>query len=420
MSSNMHKKRNSPWVWIPSLFATEAIVSATITYVALLMFVQLGASYSKAAFLSAALMIPSVIKPYIHIKPKYAKYLKSTIVFLQMMLFIAFVVTAFVINSPDSNIYKVFASLMAVAFLNAVNERVISLYYYNVTEKTAQNFLANYKFVSTQISFILTYGILIIFVGFHEIFFRNMTLAWSMEYYVVAGVLLILLMFNTLLMQKPKEAENLDTETHVRLKQERKIYRKFIVVIAILLLPQSLLFCTRVFFLMAPESAGGLGCTLQDVGFAQGTIGVIAFMTGTFIGQHLLRRYGNKRMFWSMTLPLLFSPFFYLMMNLFIKNPNMLDICLMTTGSQLCFGFGLNICIIMIKKTTDVFDDNILSLVHLPVVSVSMALPISLSGFLLSKLSFTNFFILLVGLSFLSLIVILVQQKFINRQLDSM
>lgn len=416
----LKNKNNSPWLWIPTLFATEAIVSATVIYVVLLMFIQLGASYSKATIFIAVLLLPSIGKLYIKWNVKWNAYLKSILIAIHALLFLAFVISAFLINSRNTSVITIFIATFIIASINAVNEKVLAVYYNYVTDKKVQSFMGNYKFVATQIAFIVTYGVLIIFVGLHEIFFRNFYLAWSMEYYFVAGVLLILLIFNAILLLKTDNLNNGNTSavsTRVVHKLNRKRIVAFLLFTAVLLLPQSLLFCTRVFFLMTPESKGGLGCTLQDVGFAQGTIGVIAFMVGTFIGQHLIRRYGNKKMFWSMVLPLLFSPVFYLMNKSVITSPSFLDICLMTLGAQLCFGFGLNICVLFIKRTTDVFDDNILSLVHVPLVVITMALPIALSGTLLEFLGFRNYFILDVLLSCVSLIVILFNRKFINRHI---
>ena len=413
----LNNKNNNPWLWIPTLFATEAIVSATVIYVVLLMFIQFGASYSKAALFISVLLLPSIGKLYIKWRNEWNPYLKNILIVIHVLLFLAFVFSAFLINSKSTSLFTIFFSTFIIASINAINEKVLAVYYNHVTDKKVQNLMGNYKFVATQIAFIVTYGVLIIFVGLHEIFFRNFYLAWSMEYYFVAGVLLILLIFNAILLMRTENDDNIvvrETTTH---KMNRKRNISFLIFTLVLLLPQSLLFCTRVFFLMAPESKGGLGCTLQDVGFAQGTIGVIAFMVGTFVGQHLIRQYGNKKMFWSMVLPLLFSPFFYLINKCAIPEPTFLDICLMTLGSQLCFGFGLNICVFIIKRTTDVFDDNILSLVHVPLVVITMALPIALSGALLQILGFRNFFILDVILSCFSLFIILMNRKFINKHI---
>ena len=159
------QNRNSPWIWIPALFATEAIASAMVTYVALLMFVQLGASFAKAALMAALLMLPSVLKLFLGWKQKYNPYLKSMLIGVNLLLFAAFCLTAFVVDYVFSNIFVVFSATFLLALINAVNEKYIAVYYNNVLDKRAQSLLENYKFVATQVAFILTYGILIIFVG---------------------------------------------------------------------------------------------------------------------------------------------------------------------------------------------------------------------------------------------------------------
>ena len=416
----MMKRKNSPWLWIPTLFATEAIVSATIIYVVLLMFIQLGTSFATTALFAAALMIPSIGKLFIKWNDKWNPFIKTILIVIHALLFTAFVISAFIINSKSTSVITIFVVTFCIALINAVNEKVVAVYYNLVTNKRVQSFMGNYRFVATQIAFIVTYGVLIIFVGLHEIFFRNIWLAWSMEYYFVAGVLLILLLFNALLLQRTnRQYENRTTYRKYSLNHNmiKKRNVAFLLFTALLLLPQALLFCTRLFFLMTPESKGGLGCTLQDVGFIQGTIGVIAFMVGTFVGQHLLRQYGNKKMFWGMILPLLFSPFFYFITKTCIPKPAFLDICLMTVGSQLCFGFGLNICILLIKRTTDVFDDNILSLIHVPLVVITMAFPIAVSGVLLETVGFKMFFMIYLLLAAISLVVILISKKFIYKHI---
>ena len=216
------KRHNSPWIWIPALFATEAIASAMVTYVALLMFVQLGASFAKAALMAALLMLPSVLKLFLGWKQKYNPYLKSMLIGVNLLLFAAFCLTAFVVDYVFSNIFVVFSATFLLALINAVNEKYIAVYHNNVLDKRAQSLLENYKFVATQVAFILTYGILIIFVGFHEIFFRNIHLAWSMEFFIVAGVILILLPFIVLTMQRPKrKSEVHDVHVYSRMNNAK-------------------------------------------------------------------------------------------------------------------------------------------------------------------------------------------------------
>jgi PAT family beta-lactamase induction signal transducer AmpG len=60
-----------------------------------------------------------------------------------------------------------------------------------------------------------------------------------------------------------------------------------------MLLPQGLMFYSRTIFLLARPQYGGVGCTLQEIGFAQGTIGVIAFLLGVSMGRSMQYRYGE-------------------------------------------------------------------------------------------------------------------------------
>ena len=50
--------------WLPSLLAAEAIPSAMITFVALLLFVQLGVGWGESTLLCALLMLPWVLKAW--------------------------------------------------------------------------------------------------------------------------------------------------------------------------------------------------------------------------------------------------------------------------------------------------------------------------------------------------------------------
>ena len=248
----MMKRKNSPWLWIPTLFATEAIVSATVIYVVLLMFIQLGTSFATTALFAAALMIPSIGKLFIKWNDKWNPFIKTILIVIHALLFTAFVISAFIINSKSTSVITIFVVTFCIALINAVNEKVVAVYYNLVTNKRVQSFMGNYRFVATQIAFIVTYGVLIIFVGLHEIFFRNIWLAWSMEYYFVAGVLLILLLFNALLLQRTnRQYEN--RTTHRKYSLNHNMIKKrnvaFLLFTALLLLPQALLFVQGCFSL---------------------------------------------------------------------------------------------------------------------------------------------------------------------------
>ena len=175
-----------------------------------------------------------------------------------------------------------------------------------------------------------------------------------MESSLVAGGFLVFFVLNFVVLQNPHvfnrhRHESLmgavKTELHslARFKEKPHVLG-MLISLFILLLPQALLFNTRVFFLLASTDEGGLGCSVQEVGFAQGTIGVLAFSLGVVLGRALMKKHGQRAMFWNTAVVLTFSPLSYWLMAREPQPDDLLLICCMTFFAQLCFGFGLNVC----------------------------------------------------------------------------
>ena len=159
-----------------------------------------------------------------------------------------------------------------------------------------------------------------------------------------------------------------------------------------LLLPQALMFNTRVFFLLTLPEQGGLGCSVQDVGFAQGTIGVLAFSLGIIGGKALMKKYSRSQMFWWTAIVLTLSPLSYMLMAWHPQLDNMLMLCLMTFFAQLCFGFGLNVCSIYVPYISEQRYRNTTNYLYMPLVISLMLVPLALSGWLSQWLGYRAFF----------------------------
>ena len=169
-----------------------------------------------------------------------------------------------------------------------------------------------------------------------------------------------------------------------------------IAVCVLMLLPQSLLFATRVFFLLSDKDEGGLGCSLMDVGFAQGTVGVIAFSFGIVLGHFVIKRYGWRRTFPPLSAVLGLSPLFYFLMAIGCVSGGFFAVCLMTFLSQLCFGMGVNSCRMLAEHISGKKYSSTVNVLNIPLVALAMVLPIALSGVLLICMGFERFFALCV------------------------
>ena len=275
-----------PGIWISTLFAAEEIPSAIVTFVALLMFLQTGASIALSTTLAALLFLPCILKSFLRAWVRRAGHFREMLLLIESLVCITLFALA---GAFTQGIWYVFAALMLTSFLVAWHELAARMYYERMLYSRQQRFYTNLKIASAQLAVILTYGVMIIMVGNLEVFFRQIRNSWAMGCYVTAGAFMFFTVLHILILQSPqignrKRSHSMGAsvmaEVHVIERiREQPDWWKYVLSIFLLLLPQSLMFLTRVHYLFDKASNGGIGCTLQEIGFAQGTVGVIAIRT---------------------------------------------------------------------------------------------------------------------------------------------
>jgi len=410
-----NSRRHSPWSWIPGLSVAEEIPFVIVTYVAVLMFVQFREGYGMSAFYASMLSIPWVLKSFVRSKVRSSGFFKMRLHISECLIFILLIMMEVCINYAHHKNFLLFLVLFIISGLCAWHELLSKMYYERMLYPREQLLFNGTKIFAKQTTTVLTYGVLIIVVGFLEIFFRSISKAWAMESYLIAGVFFVFTVLNVFTLQNPhivntyhyeSMAHTVKTELHIIERIRRQTgSRRVILALFFLLLPQSLMFHSRVFFLLAPAGIGGLECTVQEVGFAQGTIGVLAFSFGLIIGRKLLHLY-RSRMFWPMTLSLLISPVCYLLMSQQPMRDDMLMLCLMTFSAQITFGFGLNVCLYFVKFISHERYRNTINYLYIPLIAASMFLPMMLSGWMCEWLGFRTFFIIDSASALIALILI--------------
>ena len=410
------KKRYSPWLWIPCLCAAEEIPSAVVTFVALLMFMQFGTSEVLATFYSALLFLPWVLKSYFYSKVRKAGRFKRYLHVVEALMFLCLMGIAVYISEAQVKGWLLFLFLFVLSFLCAWHELLSRLYYSRMLFPCQQRIFNNTKMIASQMTLVVTYGVLIIVAGFFEVFFRSYQKAWAMESSLVAGGFLVFMVLNTMTLQRPKGisrsrhetlTDTVKNELQVVARIQQKPYVLPVVLsLFFLLLPQALLFNTRVFFLLAPVEQGGLGCSVQDVGFAQGTIGVLAFSGGLALGRALMKRYGIQRMFGTTAVVLTLSPLSYMLMAITPQVNNLFVLCCVTFFAQLCFGFGLNVCRLYVPYISEQRYRNTTNFLYVPLVVTLMLVPMALSGWLCHQWGYAPYFTFCVSLAPLAWLVV--------------
>ena len=378
-------------------------------FVALLMFLQFGASESMAALYSGMLFLPWVMKSYLYSKVRNAGAFKRNLHWVELLMFVCLMGIAVYICEAKVQDWLLFVFLFVLSCLCAWHELLSRMYYSRMLFPREQQLFRSTKMVSSQISIVITYGVLIIIAGFFEVFFRSYQKAWAMESSLVAGGFLIFFVLNFVVLRNPnvfsryrheslKDAVKTELHSLARFKEKERVI-PCLVSLFFLLLPQALLFNTRVFFLLAPLELDGLECSVQEVGFAQGTIGVVAFSLGVVIGRALMKKRGQKNMFWMTAVVLTLSPLSYWLMAEDPQPLNLLLICCMTFFAQFCFGFGLNVCRPFIIYISDQRYRNTTNFLYVPLVASLMVVPMTLSGWLCTMLGYQTYFLGCVALA---------------------
>ena len=369
-----------------------------VTYVALLMLLQLGLAPAEATFFSALLFVPWVLKSFMRPWVNRVGNFRQMIHIIEALLFICLGALAFTFNIGP---IAVFLALLLVSLLSAWHELTARMYYERTLRPAFQRLYVTPKLVASQVAVIFTYGALIFLVGTLEVYFRQIRYSWSLASYVAAGIFLFffLLHLGTLSNgQETRDLRALNARFGAKASKKGQESRDkgqiplSAVVLFLLLLPQALMFHARVLYLFDAQARGGLQCTMQEIGFAQGTVGVIAFSVGIALGRRLIARYTLQRLFWPLAVCVVLSPFVYLGMTI-CPPQSLWQLCCCTMTAQLLFGLGLGVCRLPISAISGTRYRNTINMLQIPLVSAAMIVPMAVSGWMVEQLGYNTYFL---------------------------
>lgn len=374
-----------------------------VTFVALLMLLQLGVAPAWATLCSALLFVPWVLKSFMRPWVRRVGHFGQMVHVVEAFLFVGLILLAFSFNQGP---VAVFLALLLVSLFCAWHELTARMYYESHLRYSFRRLLMVPRHVCSQIAVIFTYGVLIFLVGTLQVYFRQIRYSWSLGCYVIAGLFLMLSLTNCLLPASPLEKrvraskDGKGEKAFLRGESGQKAVRwmnregavGWFFLLFFLLLPQGLMFFARVLYLYDTHARGGLQCTMQEIGFAQGTVGVIAFSLGIAIGWWFIRHYGLQRCFWPMAFSLVLSPFVYWGMT-FWPPQSLWMLCCCTMTAQLLFGMGLGVCRLPVKAVSGSRYDASISMLQIPLVAAAMFLPMALSGWMVERLGYDVFFL---------------------------
>lgn len=416
-------KERNPWAWIPTLYFAEGIPYVMVMIIAEMMYKRLGLSNADAALYTSWLYLPWVIKPIWSPLVDLFKTKRWWIVVMQFFAGVGLAGVAFTIDAPNF-VQWTLAFFWLVAFSSATHDIAADGFYMLALDSYRQSLFVGIRSTFYRIANIAGQGLTLMVAGNLEVYYRNIPQAWHMTIGGVAVIFLGFALYHFFMLPAPRadhstlESDGVGASDNGRtpLRGSRsakagwitimidfgRTFKTFFqkdgvgIAIAFMLLyrlPEALLTKVNQLFLVDPMNKGGLGLSTAEVGFANGTLGLIGLTLGGIIGGIITTRGGLKKwlwpMVWSITLPDLV--YVYLSMaqpeNIFVVSS-----CIFV--EQFGYGFGFTAYMLYMLYFSRGESETSHYAICTAFMAASMMIPGMFAGMLQEAVGYSNFFIL--------------------------
>ena len=343
-----NRSKVSPWWWIPTLYIAEGLPYFAVNTLTVLMYVNMGISIADMAFFTGWLYLPWVIKPFWSpFVDLFGTKRKWTIV-MELLMAISMAGIAFLL--PTSIFFSTtIAMFWLLAFFSATHDIAADGYY--MLELTPHDQAAYVGVRSTfyRIASVIGQGGLVILAGYLENTLDDIPRAWAYVFGLLSMYFLLTSLYHTKRMPVAKnDAPVAGVKASSIVKDFCNTFVTFcskphigsaLAFMLLYRLPEA--FCIKLVqpFFVSSRDLGGLALTTGQVGFINGTVGVIALLLGGIVGGVAISKGGLKRWLWPMALSLTLPCIFYCFLALFQPESYLL-ISIAVFLEQFGYGFG--------------------------------------------------------------------------------
>ncbi|MCH4182640.1 MAG: MFS transporter [Prevotella sp.] len=405
-----------PWAWVPSLYFAEGLPYVAVMTITIILYKQLGLSNARITFYTSWLYLPWVIKPLWGSFIDLVKTKRWWVAAMELLIGAAFGGIAFTIPTG----FWLQGSLFffwVMAFASATHNIAADSFYLLGLEDQDQVRFSGIRSTFYRLATIFGQGILVMIAGNLQLIFRNnIQYSWSLLFYGVMGLFLVLWLWHSYVLPHPKE----DQKSYGGVSEMWKGFKdkcitfstKFPVKNVIVSLFFMLLFCvpagllikvSSLFLIDAPHN-GGLGLSPQEYGLVQGTIGVIGLTLGGVLGGFCTGRDGLKKWLWPMVCAFTLPNLLYVYLSYALpSNLMIVNVCVFL--EQFGYGFGFTAYMLyLIYYSQGKFKTS-----HYTLCTALMALSMMISGLFAGALQelvgYRHFFIIVMCSCLLTFIV---------------
>lgn len=331
----------NPWSWIPTLYFAEGLPYVLVITVSVIMYKNLGISNTEIAFYTSWLYLPWVIKPFWSPFVDLLKTKRWWITSMQLLIGAGLAGIAFFL--PTTFFFQAtLAVFWLMAFSSATHDIAADGFYMLALNESEQSLFVGIRNIFYRIATITGQGLLIVLAGMLEKWTGNIPYAWSLVFFVCAGLFIAIGLYHSYQLPKPT------TDKGASLGSLGNLFKTFfqkkgiVLSLAFILLYRlgeaQLAKLASPFLLDKPEM-GGLNLSTEQVGIIYGTIGVIALLLGGIVGGIVASKHGLKKWLWYMVAAMNLPNLVYVYLA-FVQPENFWVISSCVAIEQLGYGFG--------------------------------------------------------------------------------
>ena len=373
-----------PWTWVPSLYFAEGLPYVVVMTLSLVMYKRMGISNTETALYTSWLNLPWVIKPLWSPFIDLIKTKRWWVTSMQLLIGAGLAGIAFTL--PASHFFTTtLAIFWLIAFSSATHDIAADGFYMLGLNLRQQALFVGIRSTFYRLATIAGQGLLIMLAGYLERITGRISYAWSLTFFVLAGLFLALWIYHTFALPRPQTDKAVSHSSATTLLNDflrtfRSFFQKEHAAVAILFmllyrLPEAQLAKLSIPFLLDSTEQGGLGMTTEQIGFAQGTIGIIGLTLGGILGGIAAARHGLKRWLWTMVWAISLPDIVYVYLS-YAQPTNLLLINSCIFIEQFGYGFGFTAYMLYLIH----FSEGPHKTAHYAICTAFMALGMMLPG----------------------------------------
>lgn len=390
-ANGLKPTNNKPWQWVPSLYLIEGLPNALVVTVAVVMLKNLGLDNDNVAFYTSLLYLPWVIKPlwspFVDIIGSKRRWITA----MQLLMGLCMIAISLSLSFPLW-LAIALSGFWGAAFCSATHDIAADGFYLLALSEKQQAFFVGIRSTFYRLANLIASGGIVWLAGRMMSSGIEVSTAWQSIFAGLGILFFLAAVWHRIVLPRPasdRPAEAADATKILRefVQTFKTFFEKPGIVVALLFmllyrLPEAFL-CKMVQpFLLDSRADGGLQLTVEQVGIANGTFGVIGIVLGGIIGGIIIARFGLRRCIWPMALSLTLPSALYCYLAAF-PTDNMLLICSGIAVEQFGYGFGFTAYMMYLMKFSE---GSAFATAHYAFSTGLMAIGLMLPGMMAGKL----------------------------------